>query len=87
MCQTIVINKGEKEIETPREFKEHFGYYPIAFEGCTKESINSDKWEDFCLCSCNIDETLKAHRIDYKWDGSDYYIGMLDQLKGDFYIR
>ena len=36
---------------------------------------------------CNIDETLKAHRIDYKWDGSDYYIGMLDQLKGDFYIR
>lgn len=29
MCFTVVINNGEKEIETPRQFEEYFGYLPI----------------------------------------------------------
>ena len=28
MCNIVVINRGEKEIETPRQFEEHFGFLP-----------------------------------------------------------
>ena len=40
MCQIVVINRGEKEIVTPRQFKEHFGF----------DVSKNVKEQDECLC-------------------------------------
>lgn len=73
MCQIIVINKGEKEIETPRQFKKHFGFMP---DGGAKHP-------EECLCHCDISTELTTHNIEYKTYCGDYYVGMLDKVKGD----
>jgi hypothetical protein len=73
MCVVIVINKGEKEIQTPREFEEHFKINP----GVLDEDM------DHCLCHVDIDEILSEHEIPYKLHWGDYYVGMLDQLEDE----
>ena len=74
MCHIIVINKGEKEIETPRQFLEHFG-----FEGI-KESYYKDVDIDACLCQIDIEKTFKQHEIKYKVDCMEYYVGKLNEI-------
>jgi hypothetical protein len=67
-----VINNGEKEIETPRQFLEHFGFE------APMESCYSSVDLDSCLCQVNIDIALTDHYIPYKKDCGDYYVGMLN---------
>jgi hypothetical protein len=68
MCQIVVINKGEKEITTPQEFKDHFGFMPI-----TNWAYN-ELMMDACLCQCEIEETLLEHKIPFVSDCGDIYI-------------
>lgn len=79
MCVVIVINRGEKEITTPEEFKVHFGFEPAIEEELKKMA----GWEKCCLCGCDIDSSLQENKIEYKKADGDYYIGQLDQVKGD----
>ena len=72
MCRKIVINRGEINIETPKEFKKHFGFYPI-----TEEDFNEPDLVG-CMCPVYIAKTLKTHNIPYKMCGGDYYVGQLE---------
>lgn len=73
MCDIIVINRGEKEIETPRQFQEHFGFLP-------EKSIHYNSMDiDCCLCQCDIEKTFMAKNIPFKKDG-DFYVGQLDDI-------
>ena len=76
MCNIIVINKGEKEIETPRQFLEHFGFM------AEKETYYNEIEMDSCLCQCDIEKSLK-NKIPFKKDCGDFYVGMLDEVVGD----
>jgi len=60
MCQTIIINKGEIEIETPKDFKSHFGFKPIKAEHYN----NVD--EDCCLCQVDIEKSLFDNDIKFE---------------------
>lgn len=77
MCNIVVINKGEKEIETPRQFLEHFGFMP------DKEIYHKSIGMDYCLCQCDIEKSLNDNNIPFKTDCGDYYVGMLDDVIGD----
>ena len=68
MCGIIVIKQGKKEIETPAQFKEHFGFFPIIDDFYNKMML------DCCLCQCDIEKTFKQKGIDFEKDFSDWYI-------------
>lgn len=68
MCQIIVINKGDKEIETPQQFIDHFGFMPKT-DWAYNELIM-----DACLCQCDIEETLIEKNIPFVADCGDIYI-------------
>lgn len=56
---------------------EHFGFMP-------DKDIHYNSIEmDCCLCQCDIEKTFYENGINYKTDAGDYYVGMLDQVKGD----
>jgi len=77
MCNIVVINKGEKEIETPRQFQEHFGFMPDV-------EIGHNKIEpDYCLCQCDCEKALNENNIPFKKDCGDIYVGMLEDVVGD----
>ena len=77
MCDIVVINRGEKEIETPRQFEEHFGFLP-------DKDIHYNSIEmDYCFCQYDIEETFKAKNIPFKKYYSDFYVGQLDEVVGD----
>jgi hypothetical protein len=77
MCSTVVINRGEKEIETPRQFQDHFGFLP-------DKDINYTAIDmDYCLCQCDIETTLTEKGIPFKKDCGDIYVGELDEVVGD----
>ena len=79
MCVIIVINRGEKEIETPAQFHEHF-----KFELNAPEGVLDEEWKGECLCPFPIGAILKEHGIDFKSDYTgDYYVGQLDLIKED----
>lgn len=78
MCQTIVINRGETDIESPRQFIKHFGFNPIIDENY--EQKNLEKYLDSCLCPIDIEKTLTDNSIPFKYDYSDYYVGDLDNV-------
>lgn len=75
MCDSIIINRGEVEIQTPRQFKNHFGFMPIIYE----DSISEEEM-DCCLCSCDLEKTFNTHKIHFKYGCGDYYVGELDLL-------
>jgi len=77
MCNIVVINKGEKEIGTPRQFLEHFGFMPDKY--IYYNSIVIDE----CLCQCDVEKELDRNNIMFKKDCGDFYVGMLDQVIGD----
>ncbi len=74
MCRKIVINKGEKDIETPLQFKEYFGFYP------TMNYCFNEPDLVCCLCPVNIKEVLESNNIAYKMCGGDYYVGQLESV-------
>jgi hypothetical protein len=68
MCQIIVINNGDKEIETPQQFIDHFGFMPK-----TNWAYN-ELIMDACLCQCDIEQTLIENNIPFVADCGDIYI-------------
>lgn len=69
MCRTIFINKGEKDIETPRDFLEHFGF------AAPKSKHYNDVDLDSCLCQVDIEKAFKEKGINYvKDEMGDYYL-------------
>lgn len=75
MCEVIVINLGEKQIATPREFLDHFGFMPEV-----DPDFDEEKDMDFCLCGCDMWHTFKVHNIEFEYDG-DWYVGKLENYK------
>jgi len=77
MCQTIYINKGEKEIESPRQFLEHFGFMPY-------KQIHYNSIEmDCCLCQCDLEKTFNENKIPFKKHCGDFFVGKLELVVGD----
>jgi hypothetical protein len=74
MCCIIVIDKGEKEIGTPAEFQEHFGYLPEKEEYYDTLDLTS------CLCQCDLDKTFSDNNIPYVVSWGDYYIGDITDI-------
>lgn len=68
MCYKIVINKGEKEIETPQQFKDHFGFE--AQKRGLFESIDMNA----CLCQIDVEKAFNEHNITFEKDWGDYYV-------------
>ncbi len=68
MCRIIVVNNGQIEISTPRQFKEYFKSIPI---GCTGE------FDDECLCPIDISGSLDKLGIKYEVIDGDYYVQRL----------
>ena len=77
MCNIVVINKGEKEIGTPRQFLEHFG-----FTAPLEIGYNTIV-PDACLCQIDCETALTNNNIPFKKDCGDIYVGMLDEVVGD----
>lgn len=76
MCFTLVINRGEYEIQTPRQFNEFFGKELMKFD--RNESL------DFCLCGVpfDIENYLKQHLIHFRNIDGDIYAEITpEQLK------
>lgn len=78
MCTTIYINRGEKEIGTPRQFMTHFGFLPTS----SPQNVTMEEMDE-CLCGFDIEEAFKRKKIEYKIDMGDYFVGQLDLVKGD----
>ena len=77
MCNIVVINKGEIEISTPKEFYKHFGFMPDTDVYLGKIGM------DDCLCNCDIEDTLNHQKIPFKKECGDIYVGLLDEIIGD----
>lgn len=69
MCYKVIINSGEKEIDTPRQFLEHFGFKAKMHEKYNVVGM------DGCLCPVDVGKTLKQHKIPFKQNGMDFYVG------------
>lgn len=76
MCFTLVINRGEYEIQSPRQFNDFFGKNLI--------KVKSKKYLDYCMCGVNFDieKYLKEQEIFFQPIGGDIYAEMTpEQLK------
>jgi hypothetical protein len=71
MCQTVIINRGEKEIRTPKEFKEHFGFEAPREDFYTKVDMDS------CLCQVDVEKALTDNNIQFEIDCGDIFINHL----------
>ena len=80
MCKSVVINRGEKEITTPREFKNHFGYLPTKhdFYALEENEQFSEQELDSCLCFADIVSTLRLNEVQFKNYLGNIYVGELD---------
>ena len=77
MCGIVIINRGEKEIGTPKEFKEHFGFEAPKEEDYNTVDMNS------CLCQVDVEKGLTDNNIQFKKDCGDIYVCDLDNVVGD----
>ena len=69
MCIIVVINGGDKQIETPRQFLEHFGFEAPKHEHY--QSVDMDN----CLCQVDIEDALTENNIDFDTDDfGDVYV-------------
>lgn len=85
MCKRIIINRGEHELGTPREFKEYFGFLPIKnqlYSIRDNESYSEEELDE-CLCSADITESLEKKDIRFKTSWGDVYVGELDLVEED----
>jgi hypothetical protein len=73
MCVSIIINAGEKEIQTPAQFEKHFKL----------DSGLLDEDKELCLCNMDVDMIFYEYEIPYKMVQGDYYVGKLHLVKED----
>ncbi len=71
MCDIIVIDRGEKEISSPKQFFEHFGFMP---------NMDLDSDIDMCLCQIDIEKEFNDHNIPFKYDCNEWFVGDLDNV-------
>jgi len=85
MCRMVVINRGEKEINTPREFKEHFGFLPKKNElyALNENEVFSESELDECLCSADLVKTLRENKVNFRTYLGDVYIVELELVQAD----
>lgn len=85
MCYKVIINRGDKEINTPREFEAHFGFVPVKHEvfSLTDNEPFSEAEKDECLCSANLVKSLRDKNIQFKSQWGDIYVGELDLVEAD----
>jgi len=85
MCKIVVINRGEKEIVTPKEFKEHFGFLPVksSLYALEENEGYSEKELNECLCTADIVKTLRENNIQFKSQWGNVYVGELDLIEVD----
>lgn len=85
MCKMIVINRGDKEICTPKEFKEYFGFLPQKnqlYSLKENEQYSQQELEE-CLCSADIEAAFQENNIEFKTYCGDVYVGELDYVEED----
>ncbi len=76
MCNVIYVNRGEIEIETPRQFEAHFGFAPDKLPYYNEVEL------DMCLCQVDYEAALTENNIPFKNYWGDTYIGEgLDEIK------
>ena len=75
MCSIIVINRGEKEIESIDDFMNHFDCEKLPW----LEKISDKK--DTCLCAIDVRNYLESQDCSFKTHFGDYYIGQLSEIK------
>jgi hypothetical protein len=68
MCNIILINGGEKQIQTPIEFLEHFGFMPEIFKEYANIDMNS------CLCQVDIETSFIENNIFFKKECGVFYV-------------
>lgn len=73
MCNTIIINNGEVEIETPQEFVDYFHTEPI------KDEMYSSVVMHACLCQIDVEESLRKLQLSFEYDGMDYNVKVCDK--------
>ena len=66
MCYRII--HGGVDIETPRQFRDHFGFDP------TTDPSYGDVMPDACLCQVNVEEDFKRLGIPFVQDCGDYVV-------------
>ena len=75
MCQIIVINRGEKQIETPKQLIEHFNLSENQIKKhldlIEKEDIEKD---DCCICDIDLDLLFADLEVKYVEIDGDYYL-------------
>ena len=67
MCKIVVSSCGT-QIETPREFRDYFGYLP------NKNRHYDTIEEDCCLCQCDIEGTFNEIKIPFEIKAGDLYV-------------
>lgn len=73
MCNTIIINNGEVEIETPQEFIDYFRAEPVKAEMYSSVVMHA------CLCQIDVEESLRKLQLPYEYDGMDYNVNVADK--------
>ena len=43
-----------------------------------------DEEKEGCLCPCDIDEVFRKKKVKYKKECGDFYVGQLNEIKGDY---
>lgn len=71
MCPKIIINKGEKEIETIADFYNHFKPNQ---KGILTKAYN------VCLCGVDIDDFFENKKTPYKRVDGEYFIGEIEEI-------
>lgn len=75
MCNIVIVNKGENDLESVQDFKKHFS--SISHADLVDESVD----DDCCLCQIDVSAIFKENNISYKQDGlGDFYVGELDGI-------
>jgi len=75
MCQKIIVNRGEIEIESVGDLCRYFSLGNIESEG---RKLNPSE----CLCPVDIEALLQYRKVPFIYTGGDCFIGTgLNDLK------
>jgi len=89
MCKKVIINRGEYELSTPKEFKEYFGFLPTKnqmFSIRDDEGYSENELEE-CLCSADLTKSLEQNKIEFKISWGDFYVGELTLVEADIRLK
>lgn len=75
MCDKIVVNQGEIEISTPKQFNMYLGCYPVLYND-VDYAVNLEEY--ICLCDFDLEKSLNGLKIAFTREfgnkAGDYYI-------------